>query len=236
MPGTAREAADRLKSFGTEERARVNRSFFKAGEGGYGQGDRFVGVAVPHVRTVLQEFRELPVQEILKLLQSEVHEERLLALLLLVRRYEEGDGTERKRIFDLYLAQTKWVNNWDLVDASAPGIVGVHLEGRSRRLLLRLAKSKDLWERRIAIVSTLHLIRLGEFGDTLAVAEVLLRDEQDLIHKAVGWMLREVGKRDQRALEEFIARHYAAMPRTMLRYAIERFPEARRQAYLRGAI
>ena len=236
MSGTAREAADRLRSFGTEERARVNQSFFKTGEGGYGHGDRFVGVSVPHVRTVLSEFRELPVPEILKLLQSEVHEERLLALLLLVRRYEGGDGTERKRIFDLYLAQTKWVNNWDLVDASAPGIVGAHIEGRSRRLLRRLAKSGDLWERRIAIVSTLHLIRRNEFEDTLVVAEILLGDEQDLIHKAVGWMLREVGKRDQRALEVFLARHYAAMPRTMLRCAIERFPEARRQTYLRGAI
>ena len=171
-----------------------------------------------------------------RLLRSEVHEERLLALLLLVRRYEKGDETVRRGIYELYLQNTRYVNNWDLVDTSAPGLVGVHLLDRSRRVLRRLARSADLWERRIAIVATFAFIRRGESEDTLAVVELLMRDPHDLIHKACGWMLREVGKRDQVVLEAFLAERYSDMPRTMLRYAIERFPEARRKAYLRGAI
>jgi 3-methyladenine DNA glycosylase AlkD len=233
---TARKASARLASMGTEERARVSRSFFKTGEGEYGHGDRFVGVTVPDTRKVAAECRDLPLPEVLVLLRSEVHEERLLALLILVGRYERGGEAERREVFDLYLAHTRHVNNWDLVDASAPGVVGAHLLDRSRRVLLRLARSADLWERRIAVVATFAFIRRGEFDDTLAVVEHLLGDPHDLIHKACGWMLREVGKRDPSVLEAFLAEHYSAMPRTMLRYAIERFPEARRKAYLRGAI
>jgi 3-methyladenine DNA glycosylase AlkD len=232
---TAREASGRLASLGTAERARINRSFFKTGEGEYGHGDRFAGVAVPDVRRVAVACRDLPSEQVLHLLRSGVHEERLLALLLLVHRFEKGDAALRREVFGLYLANTKYVNNWDLVDASAPGIVGAHLLGRSRRALLRLARSADLWERRIAVVATFAFIRRGEFGDTLSVVDRLMSDPHDLIHKACGWMLREVGKRDQAVLEAFLAERYSAMPRTMLRYAIERFPEARRKAYLRGA-
>jgi 3-methyladenine DNA glycosylase AlkD len=233
---TAREASVRLAALGTAERARVNRSFFKTGEGQYGHGDRFAGVTVPDVRRVAAACRDLPLEQVLHLLRSEVHEERLLALLLLVRRYEKGDAPVRREVYGLYLDNTRYVNNWDLVDASAPGIVGAHLLARSRRVLLRLARSADLWERRIAVVATFAFIRRGEFEDTLAVVDRLISDPHDLIHKACGWMLREVGKRDGEVLEAFLAGRYCAMPRTMLRYAIERFPEARRKAYLRGAI
>lgn len=233
---TAREASARLASLGTPERARVNLSFFKTGEGEYGHGDRFVGVTTPDLRRVAAMCRDLPEHETLELLWSPIHEERLLALLLFVRRYERGDEEDRRGVYARYLANTGCVNNWDLVDASAPGIVGAHLISRSRRPLLRLAASADLWERRIAIVATFAFIRRGEFDDTLAVTERLMGDRHDLIHKACGWMLREVGKRDEPLLESYLAERYGTMPRTMLRYAIERFPEARRRAYLRGAI
>src|SRR5207248_1357595 len=169
------------------------------------------------------------------LLQSPVHEDRSLALLILADAATRGDAARRKQIYDLYLAHVRFVNNWDLVDVSAAAIVGGHLAGRSRRPLVRLAKSASLWERRIAVVATHHFIRRGEFADTLAVAELLLGDREDLIHKAVGWMLREVGQRDRAVLEGFLRRH-RRMPRTTLRYAIERFPEELRRAYLRGDV
>jgi len=163
-------------------------------------------------------------------------EARLLALLLMVRRYQGGDEGERGEMFEIYLSHTAFINNWDLVDLSAPYLLGPNLEKRNRRILYRLARSECLWERRIAILSTLHFIRGGEFEDALALCEVLLHDGHDLIHKAVGWMLREIGKRNAAVEEAFLVAHYPSMPRTALRYAIERFPEDRRQAYLRGAI
>jgi 3-methyladenine DNA glycosylase AlkD len=167
-------------------------------------------------------------------LRSPVHEERLLALLIMVGRYGKGDERERNRIYRLYLGSTRWINNWDLVDVTAAHVVGAHLEKRDRSLLTSLARSPSLWERRIAVMSTFHFIRRDDFGDTLRIARLLLGDGEDLIHKAVGWMLREVGKRDRRVEEAFLRKHSADMPRTMLRYAIERFPEKLRLRYLKG--
>lgn len=189
---------------------------------------------MPVLRKLAHEFQPLPLDEAAALLRSPIHEARLLALLILVRQFARGNLKTRQAIFDLYLENTRRINNWDLVDATAPHIVGKYLLDRSRRPLYRLARSASLWERRIAIMATLEFIRHGHFDDTLAITEVLLRDKEDLIHKAVGWMLREVGKRDREAAEGFLDRHYRTMPRTMLRYAIERFPERKRQAYLKG--
>ena len=227
-------AQQRLRSLGCPKQAAILARFFKTGPGQYGEGDRFIGVKVPVTRKVAWEFKSLPLAEVECLLHSEIHEERLLALVILVGQFEKGDDAARKRINDFYLASTKHINNWDLVDLSAPQIVGGNLETRSRRPLDRLAKSASLWERRISILATHWFIRHGDFADTLRIAEKLLTDGEDLIHKAVGWMLREVGKRDLVVLEEFLSEHCRAMPRTMLRYAIERFPEGKRQAYLKG--
>jgi 3-methyladenine DNA glycosylase AlkD len=174
----------------------------------------------------------LPLEEVEELLHSKIHEERLAALAILVAHAAKADAGGRKAIYDLYLANTRFVNNWDLVDLSAPQIVGGHLERKSRKPLYRLARSSWLWDRRISILATFHFIRQADFGDTLKIAEILLDDEEDLIHKAAGWMLREVGKRDRPALEGFLGRHHRIMPRTMLRYAIERFPDRKRRAYM----
>ena len=184
----------------------------------------------------MREFENLPSRGILSLLHSRFHEERLLALLILVRLFERGDDAERQRIHNLYLENTRYINNWDLVDLTAEHIVGAYLMDKSKQPLHDLARSTLLWERRIAIVATFHFIRRSEFGPTLRVAGMLLSDTEDLIHKATGWMLREVGKRDMEQEESFLREHYRRMPRTMLRYAIERFPERKRQRYLRGTI
>src|SRR5262245_3998514 len=232
----AGEAETRLRELADDEVAAGMRRFFKTGPGQYGEGDRFLGIKATPLRQLAREFRSLPVGEARKLLASAFHEARMLALLVLVRAFEKGDEPSREPIYDLYLANTARVNNWDLVDASAPAIVGGFLAGRDRGPLTRLARSASLWERRIAVVATLHFTRRGDFADTLRLAGLLLEDREDLIHKAVGWMLREVGKRDQAVLEGFLAGHCRRMPRTMLRYAIERFPEGRRRQYLRGEV
>lgn len=226
----------RLYDLANPETARGLQRFFKTGPGQYGEGDTFLGIKVPVLRKLAGEFRDVALADAGALLRSQHHEARLLALLFLVRAFGKGSAIERQEVFDLYLAATRHINNWDLVDASAPYIVGAHLADRERAPLQLLAQSGSLWERRIAIVATFHFIRRREFGDTLVIAERLLADREDLIHKATGWMLREVGKREPAALEGFLQRHYRAMPRTMLRYAIERFPEDRRQAYLRGMV
>jgi 3-methyladenine DNA glycosylase AlkD len=234
MPMTAREAEARLRAIADAETAAGLRRFFKTGPGQYGAGDRFLGIKTAPLRRLAREFVTLPLQEAKKLLCSPDHEARMLALLVLVGAFEKGDESCRQAIHDLYLANSARVNNWDLVDASAPALVGGFLVGRDRGVLTRLAGSASLWERRIAVVATLHFIRRGEFADTLRVAGLLLGDREDLIHKAAGWMLREVGKRDQAVLEGFLTAHCRRMPRTMLRYAIERFPEAKRRRYLKG--
>lgn len=217
-----------LRAVAEPDRVPTLQSFFKTGPGEYAEGDVFIGVRVPSARKVARDHRELPLSAALELLASEVHEERLLALLIMVERYRR-DPAQRQRIHDAYLDHTEHVNNWDLVDLSAPTIVGEHLIDRPRKELDRLAGSASLWERRIAVVATHALIRRDEIGPTFELAERLLSDEEDLIHKAVGWMLREAGKRDEAAMVAFVERHAPEMPRTMLRYAIERLPQPERR-------
>ena len=236
VPSALPRIQSRLHDLANPEAARGLQRFFKTGPGQYGEGDVFLGIKVPVLRKLAGEFRDVALADAGELLRSKHHEARLLALLFLVRAFGKGCAAERQEIYDLYLAATRYINNWDLVDASAAYIVGAHLANRERAPLYLLAQSDALWERRIAIVATFHFIRNGESGDTLGIAERLLVDREDLIHKATGWMLREVGKRDLATLETFLLRHHPIMPRTMLRYAIERFPEDRRQAYLHGTV
>jgi 3-methyladenine DNA glycosylase AlkD len=223
-----------LRRLGSPEIAEHSQRFFKTGPGQYGEGDRFIGIRVPVLRKFAKQHRELPIPDVERFLQSAIHEERLLALLMLVTRYARGDAAIREEVFDLYCRNMAFVNNWDLVDCSAHKIIGPHLEGKSKRNLHQWSNSKNLWERRIAIIATYAYIKQDEFDETLAIAKTLLRDQEDLIHKAVGWMLREIGKRDQAVEETFLMEHCRVMPRTMLRYAIERFPEAKRKRYLAG--
>ena len=210
--------------------------FFKTGPGEYGEGDLFRGIRVPVLRKLSRTLDDAPLPEVIRLLASAFHEDRLLALLMLMRRFGQGDESMREQIYNLYLANTRFINNWDLVDISAEHFVGSFLLHRPRKPLYLLADSETLWERRIAVLATFHFIRRGEFHDTLALAEKLLQDTQELIHKATGWMLREVGKRDLVALEDFLLQHYRRMPRVMLRYALERFAEEHRQYYLKGLL
>jgi 3-methyladenine DNA glycosylase AlkD len=235
-PPTLKALRKELYGLANPADAKFLQGFFKTGPGQYGEGDKFLGLRVPALRTLARKYADLSRDDVLQMLASSWHEERLLALVIMVDAYESGDTVERKLVHRDYLANTRYINNWDLVDASAASIVGGHLEAGDIALLLRLARSKDIWERRIAIVSTFYFIKRDEFGPTLIVAELLLRDSHDLIHKAVGWMLREVGKRDRKVLDGFLRKHYHGMPRTMLRYAIERHPEDLRKKYLAGSI
>ena len=212
--------------------AKVLQGFFKTAPGQYGAGDIFLGIKVPTLRALVKTYRGTNPATIAALLQSEFHEERSFALLLLMDFYQRGGAEEKRQAYELYLANTARINNWDLVDVSAPHIVGHYLSDKPRQKLYQLVQSDSLWERRIAIVATFHFIRCNNFDDTLKIAEYLLADTHDLIHKAVGWMLREVGKRDLATEEKFLQQHCRNMPRTMLRYAIERFPEMKRQQYL----
>jgi len=229
---TADEAISRLVSLADREDALYLERFFKTGPGEYGEGDRFLGVRVPVTRKVAREFSAMALEEIERLLDSEWHEARLLAIVVMVDAYRRGSPEARQQLFDLYLKKSDRINNWDLVDVSAEHIVGRHLRLGNRSLLDHLARSESLWERRIAIMATFHLIRNGEYEDTFRIADLLLHDPHDLIHKAVGWMLREIGNRDLKAAETFLASRYRRMPRTMLRYAIKRYPEELRQTYL----
>lgn len=210
--------------------------YFKAAPGDYGEGDRFMGVTVPNQRKVAKQYyREITLEEVIKLLQDPIHECRLTALFIMVNKYERSkEEAEKEEIVQCYLDNLSFVNNWDLVDSSAYKLLGPHLEHRDRQLLYRLAESRDLWQQRIAIITTLHFVRNNDFDDTLRIAEMLLDHPHDLIHKAVGWMLREVGKRDLDRELEFLDRHYRQMPRTMLRYAIEKLEPELRQQYLQG--
>ncbi|HEY3202397.1 MAG TPA: DNA alkylation repair protein [Thermoanaerobaculia bacterium] len=233
---TARAASRRLRALADPKRSESSAWFFRTGPGEYGEGDRFLGIPVPTLRRQAGDLDHLPLPEIRKLLASPWHEERLLALLVLVRRYQRGEETQREQVFRFYMAQSRRVDNWDLVDVSAPSIVGAHLSKTGGSVLRRLARSRNLWDRRIAIVSTLGFIRRGDLGPTFDLARLLLDDSHDLIHKAAGWILREAGRRDPRSLRDFLARHASRMPRTMLRYAIERFPDLERREWLaRGA-
>ena len=236
-PGmNAADIRKELKSMADPYKAAILQRFFKTGPGQYGEGDTFIGVMVPQSRQVAKKFGQLPLKEVRTLLYSRIHEERLVALLILVWRYSVSIK-EREEIVKFYLDNIKQVNNWDLVDLSAPNILGAQLVDRDdRRLLYRLAGSENVWERRIAILATHRFIRNGDFSDTLKIARMLMQDRHDLIHKAAGWMLREVGKRDAAAEEAFLEKHFSAMPRTMLRYAIERLPESKRRRYKKNPI
>ncbi len=225
-----------LAELGDPEIAAFLARFFKTGPGEYGEGDRFLGIRVPVLRRLARKHQSLGLPDCRVLLTSSYHEARLLGLLILVRAYDRGDEAKREEIYRLYLDHLPYVNNWDLVDSSAEHIVGRHLRNRDRWILYDLARSSSVWERRIAIMATFHYVKAGSFDETLRIADLLLTDPHDLIHKAVGWMLREVGKRDRAVAEAFLRPRYKRMPRTMLRYAIEKYPEPLRQRYLRGEV
>ncbi|MCM2283044.1 MAG: DNA alkylation repair protein [Bdellovibrionaceae bacterium] len=229
---TAQDAQRALKRASSPARARVSQSFFKTGKGQYGEGDIFIGVDVPQSRELARRFRDMSLEELTRLLRSPIHEARLLSLLILADQYRRGQTRERARIFSLYLKNRKWVNNWDLVDQSAPTILGAHLADKSRARLKTLARARSLWDRRIAIVSTLYFIRQDDLNETFALAKILLNDREDLMHKATGWMLREAGKHDIQQLRSFLDRHAHIMPRTMLRYSIEKMGQSERTRYM----
>ncbi|HAA54850.1 MAG TPA: hypothetical protein DCE42_08830, partial [Myxococcales bacterium] len=233
---TLQEIRAALHECADEDDAVALKRFFKTGSGEYGEGDVFIGVRVPATRRVAKQYKNLPLEDTLVLLRSEIHEERLLALILMVNAFKKASSVQQQELYEHYLEHTAYINNWDLVDTSAEHIVGGYLWERSRKPLYTLVASESLWERRIAIMATFHFIKKGAFDETLKLAEQLLLDTEDLIHKAVGWMLRELGKRDQEVEEVFLREHYQHMPRTMLRYAIEKFPEELRQQYLKGTI
>lgn len=225
-----------LKSKASSEKAKILKRFFKTGPGEYGEGDIFLGLKVGDSREIAKKYQNLSLKETEKLLHSKIHEERVVALLILIHKFQTDNKRLEEKVFKFYLKNTKYINNWDLVDLSAHKIIGEYLRDKSKAILYKLAKSKNIWERRIAIMSTFQFIKNNEFKETLKISKLLLKDEHDLIHKAVGWGLREVGKKSLVVEEKFLKTHYKKMPRTMLRYAIERFPEKRRQAYLKGKI
>jgi len=210
--------------------------FFKTGKGEYGEGDIFIGVRMPDIRKVAKQYLGISFNELQELLESGIHEYRMIALLILTYIYPKADEKQKEKIYKFYIKNTKYINNWDLVDVTCPRIVGEHLLDKDRSILYTFAKSKDLWKKRIAILATFTFIREKQFEDTLNISKILLKDEHDLIHKAVGWMLREVGNKNQKVEEEFLKKHYLKMSRTMLRYAIEKFEEKKRQSYLKGNV
>jgi len=223
-----------LQRVADKKKAIILARFFKTGKGDYGEGDVFLGVVVPQQRKIAAKFAELPLKEIKELLKSKIHEERLTGLIILVNQYKKSlkDEVLREQTFRFYVKNIFTVNNWDLVDLSCRDIIGEHLITHQRKILYQFAKSQDMWKRRIAIVSTWAFIRKNDFNDTLRLAETLFNDKRDLIHKAVGWMLREVGKKDERVLRQFLDKNASKMPRVMLRYSIERLPENKRRKYL----
>ncbi len=225
-----------LKQLGNKEYANRLRKYFKAGNGEYGEGDRFLGLRVPVIRKIAKKYRTISITEAAEFLKSQFHEERVFSLFVLVYLFKKANDKDKKKIYTLYFSNTKFINNWDLVDASAGHIVGAYLLTLDKKPIYVLAKSKNIWERRISIMSTSYFIEYNEFVDTLNIAETLLGDEEDLIHKAVGWMLREIGKRDFELEERFLSKYYKIMPRTMLRYAIEKFPKEKRESYLKGEL
>jgi 3-methyladenine DNA glycosylase AlkD len=233
MPSFLNKVKEELQKLSNPEKAKILSGFFKTGKGEYGEGDVFFGIPVPEQRKIARKYSDLPLKDIRKLLSGKIHEYRLVALLILIRQYGKGNKCGKKEIFDFYLANTRHINNWDLVDLSAPNIIGDYLLDKDRAILYKLVKSDNLWGKRIAIMATFTFIRNNQFEDTFRIAEIFLYGQHDLIQKAVGWMLREVGKRDQAQEEEFLARYCSKMPRTMLRYAVERFDEQKRRLYLK---
>lgn len=231
----SRSQLDRLKeeitSLSNGKQAENLSRFFKTGKGDYGEGDEFIGLTMPQIRSCARQFRELSVSDLNALMRSPIHEERMIALIIITLRYPKDKDT----FYILYIKNRKYINNWDLVDVTCPRIVGDYLQDKPRNILYTFARSKNLWERRISIISTAAFIQKNDFSDTLRIAEILLQDPHDLIHKAAGWMLREVGRRDKKVEVSFLNKHHRKMPRTMLRYAIEKFPESQRKRYLKMA-
>ena len=225
-----------IKDSSDKKQSEILQRFFKTGPGEYGEGDVFLGIKVPVLRKIAKENIDVKLDEIVLLLNSAFHEERLVALFIMVQKYLKAGQEEKEKIFNTYIKNIKKINNWDLVDLSAPLIVGAYLFDKDKTILFNYAKSKNLWKKRIAILSSFYFIKHGMFDVTLRLSKILLNDTHDLIHKAAGWMLREIGKRDLRTEEDFLIKHYINMPRTMLRYAIEKFPERKRQLYLKGKI
>ncbi|MDO8554631.1 MAG: DNA alkylation repair protein [Candidatus Micrarchaeota archaeon] len=222
-----------IEMLANPSKAKILSGFFKTGKSEYGEGDIFIGLTVPQSREIAKKYIDLGFNDIKKLLDSKIHEHRLIALLILVERFRKANEKQRKIIYEFYMSNTKYINNWDLVDLSADKIVGEHLFlNGNKSILYELARSQNLWKRRIAIIATFAFIKKGKFTDTFTIAELLMQDKHDLIHKAVGWMLREVGKRNQEVEEEFLMKHYKKMPRTMLRYSIERFNDEKRKFYM----
>jgi 3-methyladenine DNA glycosylase AlkD len=233
---TYKEPHSALLKLADKDKGATLQRFFKTGKGEYGEGDKFIGVMVPSIRKLSTQFNQLALTDIQKLLRSPYNEERLLGFLILINQFQKSPEEIKVKLYRFYLKNLRYVNNWNLVDGSAPYIMGPYLENRSRNILYQLIKSKNIWKRRIAILSTFHFIRNHDYKDALKMIRMLLNDKHDLIHKASGWMLREIGKRDENVLETFLAEHYLKMPRMMLRYAIERFSERKRKAYLTGDI
>jgi len=222
------------KKYSNAKRKKANEWFFKTGKGQYGEGDKFIGVSMPHVRIIAKKYINLDTKEILELLKSPIHEHRMIALVIWTYQYEKGNEKKKKQIFNLYLKNTKYINNWDLVDVTCNRIVGFHLLDKDRKILYKLAKSKNLWEKRIAIVSTgVFIVKKSNFKDTIKISKILMNDKHDLIHKAVGWMLREMGKKDEKTLLKFLDKHHKVMPRTMLRYSLERLNKRKKEFYMK---
>ncbi len=228
-----------LQKLANPQKAKLYMRFFKTGRGEYGEGDKFLGLTVPQQRKIVRKYLAISLKELKQLLQSKIHEYRLVALLILVSKFKKAklisQLAEQKEIFDFYLKHTKFINNWDLVDLSAKDIIGQYVldNPEEKSIIYNLAKSTNLWEKRISVLACFAFIRQGKFKETLKIAKMLLKDKHDLIHKAVGWMLREVGKKNQQLEEEFLSKYYRKMPRTMLRYAIEKFDLKKREYYLK---
>ena len=225
-----------IKKNADPQKAVLLQRFFKTGPGQYGEGDVFLGIMVPVQRSIVKKYKDLSLKDLKELLYSDKHEERLIALLILVEQFQKGDEQKKEDIFAFYHLHRKRINNWDLIDLTAHRISGSYLMNKDKSLLYKLTESENIWDRRIAVMSTFYFIKNNVFVDALCIAEKLLNDKHDLMHKAVGWMLREIGKRDINTEEGFLEKHYKKMPRTMLRYAIEKFPEERRLAYLKGKV
>ncbi len=228
-----REIEKELESFSTHEKKEFLPYFFKTGKGQYGEGDEFLGVVVPDTRKVAKKYKAISFEDVVELLKNKYHECRLCALLVLIEKFKKADETEKEKIFDFYLSNTRYINNWDLVDLSCKDIVGNYLLNKPRNILYKLANSNLMWDQRIAVVSTYSFIRLNDFEDILKLSEILLHHKHDLMHKAIGWMLREVGKRDKEVLCEFLDKYHKVMPRTMLRYSIEKFSVEERTHYMK---
>jgi len=231
-----RELKTIIRENADKDHAKTMQWFFKTGKGEYGEGDVFLGLKVPLQRKIARMFNDLELSDLKQLLQSNIHEERLTSLLILVEQYQNVDVNGKEKIYKFYIQNSQHINNWDLVDLSAPKIVGEHLLHSDKKILFKYARSKNLWKKRIAIISTFTFIKNNKLTTSLELSDILLYDEHDLIQKAVGWMLREVGKMNKKVLEKFLKPRYNTMPRTMLRYAIEKFPEQKRKKYLKGTI